>query len=441
MNIAIRQYKRLFINIRMNIYKKLKQNCLKGRNRRLKGWHWHLKARHWLLIALLLLVTLTKMNLNWGFIYTFVVYPHIASVLSHISGIFPFAIGDLFIALSIAWAILYPIYELVFKRIAAKRAASLSDTVPRVASGKVVFGRVVEYLLWVYIWFYLAWGLNYSQPNVFLRMRMMPAQVSKETLREFANRYVDTLNALSKGRFSSEERRGKSEESNSISELEISQELAVSQELKDRTSKMVFQGYQNLAKSQQFMGINAPFNNHPCAKTMMFSPISSMAGVTGSMGPFFCEFTLNGNVLSPDYPATYAHEFAHLLGVANEGEANFYSYLVCTASPDRDMRFSGYYHILYYVIGNVDRILGVQEGNALIRRINPEIIALTLKERKYWKKKRSKALDAAQDFIFDLYLKGNKVQGGRKSYSAVMTMILSWEEKNKKVKNEEFDSL
>ncbi len=82
-------------------------------------------------------------------------------------------------------------------------------------------------------------------------------------------------------------------------------------------------------------GINAPFNQHPHAKTMVFTPLSSMSGVTGSMGPFFCEFTLNGDILPHDYPATYAHEFAHFLGVANEGEANFYSYIVCTASADK----------------------------------------------------------------------------------------------------------
>lgn len=46
---------------------------------------------------------------------------------------------------------------------------------------------------------------------------------------------------------------------------------------------------------------------------MLFTPLISMVGVTGSMGPFFCEFTLNGDLLPSQYPATYAHELAHLL--------------------------------------------------------------------------------------------------------------------------------
>ena len=162
---------------------------------------------------------------------------------------------------------------------------------------------------------------------------------------------------------------------------------------------------------------------------MVFTPLSSMSGVTGSMGPFFCEFTLNGDILPHDYPATYAHEFAHFLGVANEGEANFYSYIVCTASADKQVRFSGYYHIFFHVLNNVFDILGEKEGERFLKHIRPEIIQLAKSDRRYWLSKRYKALDAAQDIIFELYLKGNHVAEGRKSYSGVIGLILAWEEK------------
>ena len=52
-----------------------------------------LKWRHGVLIALLILVTLTKMIPLWGFIYTYRVYPVIGTLLSPISGFFPFAVG------------------------------------------------------------------------------------------------------------------------------------------------------------------------------------------------------------------------------------------------------------------------------------------------------------------------------------------------------------
>lgn len=387
----------------MNIIKTLRLNRL--------SW------RHWLLIALLLLVTLTKMIPLWGIIYTFRVYPYIGLFLSHISGWIPFAAGDLFIALSIAWVILYPVYQLQVRKFLVRKGMIGKGKEVKFLKGCVVFGRVAEYLLWVYAWFYVAWGLNYSQPNIFCRLRMMPAQVSKQTLREFAYRYVDSLNCLS------EDRGVKSEN------LKCLMGQSVSQVLRDRTSKRVLQGYNNLAKSPVFMGINAPFNQHPHVKTMLFTPLSSMAGVTGSMGPFFCEYTLNGDVLAREYPATYAHEFAHFLGVANEGEANFYSYLICTASPDKAVRFSGYYQILYHVVANVYDILGEKEGDALIRRIRPAILQMAKQDHLYWRNKRCKAIDTVQDVMFDLYLRGNNVKEGRKSYSGVIMLILSWEEK------------
>ena len=370
---------------------------------RLDAWHKllalrfkSLKWRHGVLIALLILVTLTKMIPLWGFIYTTRIYPVIGTLLSPISGIFPFAVGDIFIALSIAWVILYPIYKIGLRK-------------------KRVFGRVAEYLLWVYAWFYIAWGLNYSQPNIYYRIGMKPVEVSKAKFKKFAYQYADSLNALSNASLSNARK-------------SISPDSIVDDALKNRVRDAVLKEYNKIGYRE---GINRPFNQHPHAKTMVFTPLSSMAGVTGSMGPFFCEFTLNGDILAHDYPATYAHEFAHFLGVANEGEANFYSYIVCTASADKQVRFSGYYHIFFHVLNNVYDILGEKEGERFLQHIRPEIIQRARNDRHYWLSKRCKALDAAQDFIFELYLRGNHVAEGRKSYSGVIGLILAWEEKKK----------
>lgn len=373
------------------------------------------KWRHWLLLVLLLLVTLAKMIPLWGFIYTTRIYPIIGTLLSPISGFFPFAVGDIFIALSIAWVIFYPIYEIGLRKKLARRYFFLTAKRGSYPKKKVVFGRVAEYLLWVYAWFYIAWGLNYSQPNIYARIEMKPVEVSEAKFKAFAYQYADSLNALSIF-------------SDSISEKSFFSDSIADDGLKNRICEAILKEYNKIGYKE---GINAPFNQHPHAKTMVFTPLSSMSGVTGSMGPFFCEFTLNGDILPHDYPATYAHEFAHFLGVANEGEANFYSYIVCTASADKQVRFSGYYHIFFHVLNNVFDILGEKEGERFLKHIRPEIIQLAKSDRRYWLGKRCKALDAAQDIIFDFYLKGNHVAEGRKSYSGVIGLILAWEEKKK----------
>ena len=372
------------------------------------------KWRHWLLLILLLLVTLAKMIPLWGFIYTTRIYPIIGTLLSPISGFFSFAVGDIFIALSIAWVIFYPIYEIGLRKKLARRYFFLAAKKGSYPKKKIVFGRVAEYLLWVYAWFYIAWGLNYSQPNIYDRIGMKPVEVSEAKFKAFAYQYADSLNALSI--------------SSDIAGSSIFSDSIVDDGLKNRVRDAVLKEYNKIGYKE---GINAPFNQHPHAKTMVFTPLSSMSGVTGSMGPFFCEFTLNGDILPHDYPATYAHEFAHFLGIANEGEANFYSYIVCTASADKQVRFSGYYHIFFHVLNNVFDILGEKEGERFLKHIRPEIIQLAKSDRRYWLGKRCKALDATQDFIFELYLKGNHVAEGRKSYSGVIGLILAWEEKKK----------
>ena len=382
-----------------------------------------LKWRHWVLLVLLSLITLTKLIPLWGFIYTTRIYPIIGSLLSPISGLFPFSVGDIFIALSIVWVFFYPIYEIKWRKQLAKRFFFLAAKRGSYPKKKVVFGRVAEYLLWVYAWFYIAWGLNYSQPNIYCRTGMKPVEVSEAKFREFAYRYADSINYLS------EERRVKSEETAFDDQRESQFNGMVDDGLKNRVRDAVLKGYNEIGAKE---GINAPFNQHPHAKTMLFTPLSSMSGVTGSMGPFFCEFTLNGDIRPHDYPAIYAHEFAHLLGIANEGEANFYSYIVCTASSDKAVKFSGYYHIFFHVLRNVFDILGEKEGEKFLKYIRPEIIQLAKSDRNYWLSKRCKALDAAQDFIFDLYLRGNHVAEGRKSYSGVVGLILAWESRHAK---------
>ena len=103
-----------------------------------------LKWRHWLLLFLLATVVVFKTVPGLGGVYTASVYPKIGYVLSSFSGKFCFAVGDVFIALSVAWVVVYPLCNLWRKR----------------RSWKQVSGRVAEYLLWVYVWFYAAWGLN-----------------------------------------------------------------------------------------------------------------------------------------------------------------------------------------------------------------------------------------------------------------------------------------
>lgn len=344
-----------------------------------------LGVRRAVLLVLLVLVITFQAVPALGAVYTCHVYPVVARILSSLSSLVPFAVGDVFIALSVAWVVGYPLTAVIFR----KRKAG------------AVLLRVGECLLWLYVWFYAAWGLNYSQPGIFSRLHMRPVEADTAAFRTFAERYADSLNAT--------------------------YTPVRSGTIRDVARREIHEGYRRL----DHMGVNRPFGPRVCDKTMIFSRLSSMAGVTGSMGPFFCEMTINADVPLHAYPATCAHEYAHQLGVANEGEANFYSYLVCTRAADRAVRFSGYYQILFHVLHNVRTLQGEAACQAYLSRLRPEVVSLARADQRYWQARRSPLVDDVQTFLFDLYLRGNRVQGGTRSYSGVVAIIMAWEKKDK----------
>ena len=84
-------------------------------------------------------------------------------------------------------------------------------------------------------------------------------------------------------------------------------------------------------------------------KPVLISEVMSHMHITGVYSFFTGEANLNVNF--PDYtlPYTAAHEMAHQRGIAREDEANFMAFLVCTASDDPYIRYSGYLNAYEYV--------------------------------------------------------------------------------------------
>ena len=345
-----------------------------------------LKIRYIILIVLLSVVWATQLIPSLGEVYAQSVYPVISHILSSFSKLIPFAVGDLFIFLSIIGLLFNPI-----------RARYIQKK-----KWKQILLNEMEYLLWIYVWFYLAWGLNYSQKNFYQRTEIPYTAYTPEIFQEFVDDYITQLNR-------------------SYTPVNsINQDL-----IREETVRI----YHQLSDS---LGVHRPPHEHPRVKTMLFTPFISMVGVTGSMGPFFCEFTLNGDLLPVNYPTTYAHELAHLLGITSEAEANFYAYQVCTRSEAMGIRFSGYFSILGHVLGNAQRLLPEEEYTRLFKRIRPEIIELAKNNQAYWAAKYSPVVGAVQDWIYDLYLKGNKIESGRQNYSEVVGLLISYQEWKKK---------
>lgn len=307
-------------------------------------------------------------------------YPVISAVLSAISSWFPFSLGDVFVVFSVAGILFYLGYTLYKRR-----------------SFKNALVNTAIFLGYVYVWFYLAWGLNYSRADFYVRTGVPYSPFEAVTFRSFAENYLDSLNAA-------------------YTEVETVDTAAVQQEITER-----------------YNAIAARFGMFPPGKVkkpkpMLSSTLMSRTGVLGYMEPFFTEFCLNRELLPEQYPATYAHELSHRLSIANEAEANLYAYLVCTASDMPAVKFSGYFSLFPYVMRNAAMSLPENEYRELSERVRPEVLALYTRKRDYWEARYSKTLGDIQNAVYNFYLKGNHIPTGTANYSEVIGLLISYEQ-------------
>ena len=309
--------------------------------------------------------------------YAQMAYPVLSSTLSAFSSLFPFPLMEVFVVGLILVLIFYPIRL-------RKKGMSL---------GQIIF-REGEILAWVYVWFYLSWGLNYYRYNIYTRLQTPPVAYEEQHFQDFLKEYTDRLNATYQP----------------TTEMD-------GEELKH----YVHSFYANLPSTY---GLAKPHSwQEP--KDFFFTPIYSKVGVLGSMGPFFSEAQLNADLPDVQYPFTYAHEFSHLLGVSSEAEANYWAYRACTESSSSTLQYCGYFGLLPYVISNASYLLQEDAFKLWVQTIRPEVIEQYKEKNIYWKERYSPLIGSVQDFAYNLFLKGNKIPSGKKNYAEVIGLLLS----------------
>ena len=309
--------------------------------------------------------------------YARMVYPIFSATLSAFSSLFPFPLMEVFVVGLILWLIIYPIR--LRKKGIRLRKIMLSEG---------------EILAWVYVWFYLGWGMNYYRHHIYTRMQMTPVAYEEQHFKDFLKDYTERLNAT----------------------YQASTDIA-DEELKQHVHAF----YAQLPASY---GLAQP-KSWQEPKDFIFTSLYSKVGVLGSMGPFFAEAQLNADLPAIQYPFTYAHEFSHLLGVSNEAEANYWAYRACTESTSSTLQYCGYFGLLPYVISNASYLLPKEEFQAWVQTIKPKIIEQYNEKNMYWRELYSPWIGKIQDFTYNLFLKSNKIPSGKKNYAEVIGLLLS----------------
>ena len=191
------------------------------------------------------------------------VYPSLSFLLSGIASLFSFSLCEVFVLGVVAFLLVYP-------WLAIRKGGK---------SWKQVMGTELELLVWVGVWFYWSWGLNYFRKDIFLRSQVSAVAYDDTRFHHFLTQYADRLNA------------------SFVPESPLNRE---------KTEREIKRLYWTVPEK---LGLTLPQNfQHP--KHSIVNSLYSSVGVLGYMGPFFSESHLNHELLPVQYPFTYAHELS-----------------------------------------------------------------------------------------------------------------------------------
>jgi len=306
-------------------------------------------------------------------------YPVISSALSRIASVCPVSLEEVVVIGFITVLIL------VVVRAVRRKGGFLKG-----------LGGAARVALWLVVWFYIGWGNNYFRTPLYPRIGIQRASFERTTFDKFLDNYTAALNADAGSPMTWD---------------------------KDGLEADVKEFYSGTVREYGY----SPLREWQHVKKPILNPLYSAVGVLGFMGPFLCESQLNRDLPDIEYPFTLAHELAHLAGVTSEAEANYWAYGYCHRSPDPAVRYSGLLGILPYAASNAAALLSGDGYDAWSGSLRPEVMEDYKAVRDHWDGKRVKAIDDAQRWIFDLFLKSNKVTEGARDYAGVIGIIMTME--------------
>ena len=310
-------------------------------------------------------------------------YPVLQTRLTALSNRVPFALLDVLLIVVIgAW--LFLAWRDIARRTRGTRPG-LVHAIARIAA------RTVVWASGLYILFLLMWGLNYRRLPLMEKLAFDATAVNADAARTLALTAVDQLNGL----------HDRAHEAGWPAAGSIDSMLAETLTRAD----------------QQLGGLGVVTVGRP--KSTMLDWYFRRAGVDGMTNPYFLETLVSSSILPFERPFVVAHEWSHLAGVADEGDANFVAWLACMhAAPPA--QYSGWLFLHAELAG----ALGPQTRSEVADRLAPGPRADLAAIRARFLQQVDPRLLAAGQRIYNQYLKANRVESGIKSYDRVVQLVL-----------------
>jgi hypothetical protein len=258
------------------------------------------------------------------------------------------------------------------------------------AAGRVV-ARTAVWAALVYIVFLASWGLNYRRVPLADKLELDAARVSESALRTLASTAVARLNELHRAAHRQ-----------AWPEAHVVDPAAAS----------------GFAAAQRDLGATrAAVPGRP--KHTLLDLYFRRAVVDGMTDPMFLETLVVSDLLPFERPIVTAHEWAHLAGYNDEGEANFVGWLSCMRG-DAPRQYSAWIFLFSEAVSQLPRTDRQQLGQRLDAGPREDLRAIADRVAR----NRSARVAQAGWQVYNQYLKANRVEAGAASYGEVIRLIL-----------------
>lgn len=354
--------------------------------RLMKSWSWVL------LIVLTILIKWASWYPGWVETnYSRGIYPLMSKIQRFLFGWIPFSMGDIFYA----FLILLIIYKTIglIKAIIKKRV-----------NRKYFVGglqQVIFFLLFMYVFFNLFWGLNYNRRGIAYQLKL---EVKPYTLAD-----LDTLTTVIQQR------------ANYYAGF-------VTKEQRDSFNKKRIL-FSTAAEAYVELGKKYPFLKYKVrsVKPSIYSYLGNYLGFQGYYNPFSGEAQVNTTIPHVLEPFVTTHEIAHQLGYAKEMEANFVGFLACRSTESNALRYSVYFDMYNYAVTEVAR-RDTALALAFKAKRHPQLVKDVEEYKAFFKRYKN----VVQDVIMSGYgefLKANNQPSGKRSYNEVVAWMIAYYKK------------
>jgi hypothetical protein len=309
--------------------------------------------------------------------YSNLLYPAWQRTLTPASNLVPFALFDMLLLGVLGWFV-------VAAAQAVRRARA--DGWRRVIVRFIARAATLSATL--YLIFLLGWGLNYRRLSLPEKLTYDAAAVSNAGALELALtavREVNDLHARARGAVAGG----------------IDPELA-----------------EAFVEAQRAVNVRHPARpGRP--KWTIIDPYFEAAGVDGMTDPYFLETLVPDDLLPFERPFVVAHEWSHLAGFADEGEANFVGWLTCTRGSHL-ARYSGWLFLYSQVFASLRQSDRTDAASRLAPGPRADLTAISERIRREVKP----VVANAGWLVYDRYLKANRIEAGTASYAEVVRLVL-----------------